>query len=184
MKIAVCGSDGSGKTEISNYLAAKYGLNLFEDYLRVYVKQLGFQTFFEVPDKWKFFNKILSRLEKLHNYSHHCVFDRSAIDYWVIWQRWCWGNYAPERTTIIFDYINKMTKKYDKVFILPVNLNASYDSFRYINKDYAHQYWLLVKCFTSSFPKITKFYFVKENSDIKTIKQQVDSSLQGLLKKM
>lgn len=177
MKIAVCGPDGSGKTELSKYITSKYGLNLIEDHLRIYVEQLGFQTFFELPDKWNFFNNVLSKLEKLHDVPYSCVFDRSAIDYWVIWQRWCWGNYAPERTTIIFDYIDKMSRKYDKVFILPVNLNASYDGFRYTNKDYAYQYYLLVKCFVSSFPKITKFHFIKEKSSIKDIKKEVDNLL-------
>ena len=177
MKIAVCGPDGSGKTELSKYIASKYGLNLIEDPLRIYVEQLGFQTFFELPDKWDFFNKFLSELEKRHDDSYSCVFDRSAIDYWVIWQRWCWGDYAPERTTIIFDYIDKMSSKYDKVFILPVNLNAPYDGFRYTNKDYAHQYYSLVKCFVSSRPKNTKFHFIKEKLSMKDIKKETDDLL-------
>jgi len=174
MKIAICGPDGSGKTEIAKYISSKYNYKLIEDYYRLMTINLGHQTFFEVLDKWKLINEILDKLESFINEKKNLVYDRSAIDIWVIWQRWCWGNFSPEKSIKILEKVNTIMNTCEKVVILPNNSNPVYDGFRYINKHYAIQYYSLIKGFIANYPNMSVYNIIGEQLDLEEIKEKVD----------
>jgi len=174
MKIAICGPDGSGKTELAKYISSKYKYQLVKDYYRLMTTNLGHQTFFEVPDKWKLVNAILNKLESFVNEKTNLVYDRSAIDIWIIWQRWCWGKFSPEKSNKILEKVNMIINSYERIIILPINPNPVYDGFRYINKLYAVQYNMLIKGFIANFPNISDYNIIEEQLDLGEIKEKVD----------
>ncbi|MFX0025177.1 MAG: AAA family ATPase [Candidatus Hermodarchaeota archaeon] len=174
MRIAICGPDGSGKTEIAKYISSKYNYQIVEDYYRLMTIDLGYQTFFEVSNKWKLINNILDKLGSFINEKNNLVFDRSAIDIWVIWQRWCWGKFSPEKSINILEKVKMIMSSYESVVILPINPNPIYDGFRYINKHYAIQYYMLIKGFIANFPNICIYNVIKEQLDLDGIKEKVD----------
>lgn len=178
MNIAICGSDGAGKTEIANYISVKYKYNLIEDIFRTTVKNLGHQTFYEIPDKWKFYKTLIQKAEVSYYENKNNVIDRSILDLWVIWQRWCWGNFSPEKSTELFSKVEEIMKTYDKVIVLPNNPNPIYDGFRYINKHYLKQYYYLILGFIASYPKITKFYVIDEYLNLDNLKLTIISQFE------
>ena len=103
------------------------------------------------------------------------VADRSALDYWVIWQRWCWGEYSPEVTAGMYDRLLPIIRGYDKTLVLPANPRPVYDGFRYINPDYADQYYALIRGFVSTHGLEEAFYFVDPGLDLNQTLRSVDS---------
>lgn len=174
MILGISGHDGSGKTEISKYISSKYNLTLVDDQLREYLENFGYKTFFEIQEKEIFFNNILEKLENAHNRSSSYIIDRSAIDYWVIWQRWFWNDFSPDKTNYILQRIESLVRKYTKAIILPFNPKPTYDGYRFINKYYISQYYFLSKSFVFNFPNLTEYHIIEKVNGLDEIKKAVD----------
>jgi len=177
MKISLCGSDGSGKTCLAEYLAGKLDLPLIPDHYRAMVQEIQCQTFFLVQNKLDFFERIIHRMEEDQQSYDSYVFDRSALDCWVIWQRWCWNHYPPETTTRILHRLTALQDHCNKTIVLSVNPHAEYDGFRFINPHYAEQYDALIQAYISQSNTPGNFISIKSAQSIEDMIQQIETNL-------
>lgn len=145
------------------------------DHYRRYVGELQHQTFFQITDKRWFYEQIIAMLEEDERVPDGYVADRSALDYWVIWQRWCWGGYSPEVTSWVYDRLLSIIRGYDRTLVLPPNPHPVYDGFRYVNPDYAVQYYALIQSFVSTHGLEYAFHFVDPGLDLDQTFTSVDS---------
>lgn len=138
-RIAVTGASGVGKTVFAKRLASALNLPCIEEIARRVCAEMGYQRIGEIPDQEGFKNKVLEEQIAAENESAEFVSDRSAIDCWILWQRWNICSAMTYDSEALYEKVRAHAKSYTHIIYIPPLFTPSEDGFRWIEPDYIKQ---------------------------------------------
>jgi predicted ATPase len=138
-RIVITGAGGVGKTSLSDALARALQLPLIPEVARQLCQELHYQSPASVPDQQLFRRQVLSRQIALENSTDSFVSDRSAIDCWVLWQRWNFCTAMSYDSENYYESCRQQAESYSRVVYIPPMFPPSEDNFRWIDADYIKQ---------------------------------------------
>lgn len=138
-KITITGSSGVGKTTLCTKLAQELQLPLIEETARVLCEQMGYKRIGEIPEQEQFKRDVLSKQIEVERKHESFVSDRSALDCWILWQRWNICSAMTYDTEEIYTTVADHARNYTHIIYLPPLFTAIDDGFRWIEPDYIKQ---------------------------------------------
>lgn len=139
IKLTVMGSSGVGKTSLAERISAALDLPFLPEIGRLLCRELGFERIGDIPEQEKFKTLALERQIEDEAQFDSFVADRSAIDCWVLWQRWNICTAMTYDTEALYDSVLKHASSYTHIVYIPPMFAASEDGFRWTEPDYIKQ---------------------------------------------
>lgn len=139
MRITLTGASGVGKTTLAQHLSEKLNLPLIPELGREICKEMGFERIGDIPDQEKFKVQVLARQIELEEHLQHFIADRSAIDCWVLWQRWNLCSAMTYDTERYYNHAREQSLKYTHIIYVPPHFKTVEDGFRWTDPDYITQ---------------------------------------------
>jgi nicotinamide riboside kinase len=138
-RIIITGASGVGKTTIVETLTSLLSLPMIPELGREICHHMGYQNPTEIPDQNLFKQSVLTaqieREEELQSF----ISDRSAIDCWVLWQRWNMCAAMSYDTEAYYETARAQAMKYTHIIYIPPMFPPADDGFRWTDPDYQKQ---------------------------------------------
>ncbi len=145
LKLTVTGASGVGKTTLAQKLAEILDLEFIPELARLLCKELGYERIGELPEQEAFKMQALERQIEYESRHDSFVADRSAIDCWVLWQRWNICSAMTYDTEAIYNKVAAHANTYSHVVYIPPLFAAEEDGFRWTEPDYIKQVDRIIK---------------------------------------
>jgi|AGTN01.1.fsa_nt_gi hypothetical protein len=138
-RIIITGASGVGKTTLVEALTPLLSLPVIPELARDICKQLGYATICDVPDQEEFKKTVLkAQIEKEEELGSFLA-DRSALDFWVLWQRWNICTAMSYDTETYYNQVTDQSQKYTHIIYVPPMFPPVDDGFRWTDLDYQKQ---------------------------------------------
>lgn len=138
-RVIITGASGVGKTTLVEALTPLLSLPVIPELARDICKQLGYDTICDVPNQEEFKKTVLkTQIEKEEELGSFLA-DRSALDFWVLWQRWNICTAMSYDTESYYQLVKKQTQKYTHIIYIPPMFPPFDDGFRWTDLDYQKQ---------------------------------------------
>lgn len=138
-RITVTGASGVGKTVLAEKLAAALGLSLIPETARLLCSEMGHARIGDIPDQEGFKRAVLDRQIDVESEHEGFVADRSAIDCWILWQRWNICSAMTFDTEAFYERTKAHAENYTHIIYVPPLFEPQDDGFRWIEPDYIKQ---------------------------------------------
>lgn len=138
-KITITGSSGVGKTTLSKKLAQEFGLPHIEETARVLCAEMGFARIGDIPEQEQFKRDVLAKQIQIESRHENFVADRSALDCWILWQRWNICTAMTYDTEAVYARVAAHASTYTHVIYIPPLFVPEDDGFRWIEPNYIKQ---------------------------------------------
>lgn len=138
-KLTITGAGGVGKTTLAQRIAGELKIPFLEETARVVCAESGYQRIGEIPDQEGFKRTVLERQITLEAGHDSFVADRSAIDCWILWQRWNICSAMTYDTEAIYDKVRTHAVNYSHIIYIPPLFKPEEDGFRWTEPDYIKQ---------------------------------------------
>jgi nicotinamide riboside kinase len=145
MRIVITGASSVGKTTLAETLSSKLGLPMIAEVSRQHCQELGHYSFTEILDRETFNFQVLQKQIEAEDKLTSFVSDRSALDYWVFWQRWSICGAMSYDTEKFYNQAKPRAEKYTHVIYIPPLFAADDDGLRWTDPDYQMQFDRLVR---------------------------------------
>lgn len=139
MRVTLTGASGVGKTTLAELLSAELSLPLIPELARVVCKETGYRRIGDIPDQEAFKLAVLERQLAEEERLNRFVADRSAIDCWVLWQRWNICSAMTYDSEKLYNRCRDQSTKYSHVVYIPPLFEPVEDEFRWTDPDYIRQ---------------------------------------------
>ncbi len=139
MRITLTGASGVGKTTLAQQLAHRLELPLIPELARVLCKERGFQRIGEISNQEQFKLDVLQRQIDTEETLQNFVADRSAVDCWILWQRWNICSAMTYDTENVYRMSSQQALKYTHIIYIPPLIVPVEDEFRWTDPDYTKQ---------------------------------------------
>ncbi|MBN8662021.1 MAG: hypothetical protein BWY75_03228 [bacterium ADurb.Bin425] len=163
MKIIVTGASGVGKTTLVEALAPLLSLPVIPETARELCRQWGAAYPGEIPlekqEEFKF--AVLEKQIEKENSEPSYLSDRSAVDAWVLWQRWNICQAMSYDTEKFYALAKAQAQTYTHVIYIPPLFEPVDDGFRWTDLDYQKQIDRLTRMTLYDFGLLQKTYTVK-----------------------
>lgn len=137
--MTITGAGGVGKTTLAQRLATELEVPFIEEVARVLCSEMGHKRIGEIPDQEGFKRKVLEKQIEREAGIDSYVADRSALDCWILWQRWNICSAMTFDTEAIYDTVKKHAASYSHIIYIPPLFPPSEDGFRWTEPDYIKQ---------------------------------------------
>ena len=107
--------------------------------------EMGFQYPGEIPDQELFKTKVLQEQISEENKLGSFISDRSAIDAWVLWQRWNICQAMTYDSESYYQQARQQSSLYTHIIYIPPMFPPTDDGFRWTDLDYQKQIDRLVR---------------------------------------
>lgn len=144
-RIIITGAGSVGKTTLAEALSRKLSLPLIEEMSRKVCQELGHYSFTEILDRETFNFQVLQKQIEAEDQLNSFVSDRSALDYWVFWQRWNICVAMSFDTERFYTQAKSRVDKYTHVIYIPPLFAQSDDGLRWTDPDYQMQFDRIVR---------------------------------------
>lgn len=124
---------------------------------------MGYETVGQVADQLGFRRIVLEAQTKAEEEHQYFVSDRSAIDCWVLWQRWNICEAMSYDTETYYDICRKQAEKYTHIIYVPPMFAPPEDGFRWTDLDYQKQIDRIVRMTLYEWNLWDKTYTVKSD---------------------
>ena len=128
-----------GKTTLATRLAQDLNLPLIPELAREICRQLGNKQIGEIEDQEGFKRLVLEKQIATESGYSSFVADRSAIDCWVLWQRWNICQAMSYDTEAVYERVRSHVRNYSHIVYVPVLIQPEEDGFRWTDPDYIKQ---------------------------------------------
>jgi predicted ATPase len=138
-RVIMTGASGVGKTTLVEMLAPLLSLPIIPELARQMCADLGYERIGDVPDQEGFKWRVLEEQNQSEDKLNSFISDRSAIDCWVLWQRWniCAAmSYDTER---YYTSAREQAQRYSHIIFVPAMFPPPEDGFRWTDPDYQKQ---------------------------------------------
>ncbi len=139
IRLTITGASGVGKTTLAECIAELLELPLIPELARELCSEMGYPRIGDIPDQEKFKRDALERQIDTELKHESFVADRSAIDTWVLWQRWNICTAMTYDTEAIYELVSKHISHYTHIIYIPPMFKAEEDGFRWTEPDYIKQ---------------------------------------------
>ena len=141
----ITGASGVGKTSLASLLAPRLKVELLPEVARLLCAEKGFERIGDIPDQEGFKWEVLENQIKRENSCSDFVADRSAIDSWVLWQRWQICQSMTYESEKFYEAARKQCQSYTQVIYVPPLFEAVEDNFRWTDPDYLKQFDRIIR---------------------------------------
>jgi predicted ATPase len=140
-KIVLTGASGVGKTTLAKELAQRLGLPFIPEIGRQLCLAKGFQRIGDIPEgeQENFKREVLEAQIKHESDLSEFIADRSAIDCWVLWQRWNICTAMTYDTESYYERARAQAESYSHIIYVPPLFAIAEDEFRWTDADYIKQ---------------------------------------------
>lgn len=138
-KITITGASGVGKTVLADKLATALNIPLLQETARLVCSEMGYERIGDIPDQEGFKRDVLEKQIALEAAHSSFVADRSAIDVWILWQRWNICSAMTYDTEFIYNKVQQHAKTYTHIIHIPPLFEPTEDGFRWTEPDYIKQ---------------------------------------------
>lgn len=138
-KLIMTGASGVGKTTLVESLTPLLHLPVIAELGRDLCKEMGYERIGEIPDQEGFKQKVLDAQIDAENKLDGFISDRSAIDCWVLWQRWNICQAMTYTTEAYYEKARRQAQSYTHIVYVPPMFDPVDDGFRFADKDYQRQ---------------------------------------------
>jgi predicted ATPase len=138
-RIIVTGASGVGKTVLVDALAHLLQLPIIPELGRRLCKELGYERIGEIPDQEKFKQQVLNLQVDEETAHSEFISDRSAIDCWVLWQRWNICSAMTYDSEAYYQRARAQAATYTHIIYIPPMFAPEEDGFRWTEPDYQRQ---------------------------------------------
>jgi tRNA uridine 5-carbamoylmethylation protein Kti12 len=145
VKITLTGAGGVGKTTLAERLSEVLNVPLIPEIARVLCRERGYSRIGDIADQEGFKFDVLEKQSSLEDQLDSFVADRSAIDCWVLWQRWNICSAMTYDTERMYGLCSKRAQLYTHVIYIPPLFVPVEDEFRWTDPDYIKQVDRLVR---------------------------------------
>lgn len=139
IKLTITGASGVGKSTLAAKLATELDLPLIPEIARQVCAELGHSRIGDIPDQEGFKRLVLEKQIAREQELDSFISDRSAIDCWVLWQRWNICSAMTYDTEAIYNRVQAHAKSYTHIVYIPALFPPIEDEFRWIEPDYIKQ---------------------------------------------
>ena len=139
IRMTITGAGGVGKTTLAQELANKLKIEFIAEQARILCAEIGYERIGEIPDQEGFKRNVLERQIEQEAQHKSFVADRSAIDCWILWQRWNICSAMTYDTEAIYEMVKSHAEKYSHIIYIPPLFQADEDGFRWTEPDYIKQ---------------------------------------------
>jgi nicotinamide riboside kinase len=139
LKIAITGAGGVGKTTLAQALAAQLKTTLLPEAAREVLLQSGLNSFVDVSDRVQFMLDVFEAQIKAEGEHDEFVSDRSAIDFWAMWQRWQLTSADVALTEKLYEKARLQAASYTHIIYIPPLFAIEDDGFRWADPNYQKQ---------------------------------------------
>ena len=110
MKIAISGTDSTGKTSLAEAVSTKYNISIIPECAREIADEMGINNLRTMPAElaYKFQTRVLDEKIRLELGLEKFIADRSTVDNAAYYLRWCSREIDDERNKI---YISRCIKQ-------------------------------------------------------------------------
>ncbi|MBY0358722.1 MAG: ATP-binding protein [Candidatus Obscuribacterales bacterium] len=145
MRITLTGASSVGKTSLAEALAEALQYPLIPELARELCRETGYERIGEIPDQEGFKRQVLAKQIEREKSLRSFVADRSAIDAWVLWQRWNLCSAMTYDSESFYNIVRDHCRNYTHIIYIPPLITPSEDDFRWTDKDYQKQIDRLTK---------------------------------------
>ena len=138
-RIVITGASGVGKTSLANLLKENFQLPIIPEVAREICQEKGYSSPTEIPDQEDFRRQVLDRQLAAETASTDFIADRSAIDAWVMWQRWQICSAMTYTTEAYYEQCRAQAQSYTHIIYIPPLFKIEEDQFRWTEPDYIKQ---------------------------------------------
>jgi len=120
-KIAVSGTDSTGKSSLVREIGARYNVPIISEFAREVAEELGIKHLRQLtPEQTLVFqNMILDRKKKEEARYDTFIADRSTVDTMAYYLRWCSRELHDSYNSTYVNMCKEHLKNYDEIIILP-----------------------------------------------------------------
>jgi len=180
-RIIITGASGVGKTTLVELLAPLLSLPIIPEVARVLCKELGYDRIGDIPDQEGFKRKVLQRQIEEENRLGSFISDRSALDSWVLWQRWNICQAMTFDTEIYYGTARSQASAYTDIIYVPAMFPPPNDGFRWTDMDYQRQIDRIVRMTLHDWELWEQTYVVRAanvEARVKEVMQWLEERLQ------
>ncbi|MBX9724625.1 MAG: ATP-binding protein [Candidatus Obscuribacterales bacterium] len=138
-KLTITGASGVGKTTLAKQLAADLNLPMVPELAREICTQMGYERIGMIPDQEGFKRQVLEAQFDAERKHPSFIADRSAIDAWVLWQRWNICSAMTYDSESFYEKVLEHSKTYSHIVYIPPMIEPEEDEFRWTEPDYIKQ---------------------------------------------
>ena len=144
-RIIITGASGVGKTTLVEALAPLLSLKIIPELGREICHQMGYQKIGDIPDQEAFKRAVLDAQVNQEEALQQFISDRSAIDCWVLWQRWNLCAAMTYDSESYYEKAREQSQKYTHILYVQPVFPIAEDGFRWTEPDYIKQVDRLVR---------------------------------------
>ncbi|MDZ4838067.1 MAG: ATP-binding protein [Candidatus Melainabacteria bacterium] len=144
-RIIITGASGVGKTTLVEALTPLLSLPLIPELGRDICHQMGYQKIGDIPDQEEFKRAVLDAQISRENQLPEFISDRSAIDCWVLWQRWNLCSAMTYDSEAYYQKARAQAQRYTHVIYVRPTFPPVEDGFRWTEPIYQKQIDRLVR---------------------------------------
>lgn len=144
-RIIITGASGVGKTTLVEALTPLLSLPLIPELGRDICHQMGYQKIGDIPDQEEFKRAVLDAQISKENQLPEFISDRSAIDCWVLWQRWNLCSAMTYDSEAYYGKARAQAQRYSHIIYVRPTFPAVEDGFRWTEPIYQKQIDRLVR---------------------------------------
>jgi len=141
-KIAISGTEGTGKTTLASEVSKRYGVPVIPEFARDVAQEMGIKELRKIsPEKTLEFQKAILSLKKAEEAKHTSfIADRSTADNMAYYLRWCARDLDDKCNEEYVEGCRRQLKTYDLVVILPWDvIPLERDGFRTAKRYYQYE---------------------------------------------
>lgn len=173
-RIIITGASGVGKTTLVELLAPLLSLPVIPELARDMCTALGCRTIGEIRDQEGFKRQVLQKQSEEEFRLGRFISDRSAIDCWVLWQRWNICQAMSYDTESYYESARKQAGGYSEIIYLPPMFAPVDDGFRWTDRDYQRQVDRLVRMTLYDWDLWGRTYVVQSSKTEERVKEVIE----------
>jgi nicotinamide riboside kinase len=160
-RIILTGASGVGKTSLIERLAPKLSLSIIPELGRKLCLELGHERIGDISEQERFKQMVLEAQIETEDALESFISDRSAIDCWVLWQRWNICSAMSFDTESYYQSARQQSSRYTQIIYIPPMFPPADDGFRWTDLDYQRQIDRLVRMTLYDWDLWTRTYQVQ-----------------------
>ena len=176
MKIAVVGSEGTGRTLLATGISEALNLPLLPSLRESLLQKSGYHTLFEWVAAGHHWSELLVEQAAREAKLDVGIVDNGVLDLCCAVQRWGWSELSPDRFEALRKTVIERARSYDHIFVTPSRIVAGHLGARFRSQSHNLQIARLLDALLAEAGLAQRAHNIVDG----TIEQRLDQALAAL----